>query len=138
MHIYVGGDEMKQYHSSPLPLSCSIDGLWGPVLSGVATLFLVLLYAVMDLGGFKIIFRPFQYMGMNAIILYTGSEFVPNVLSMMYRGNPSRPLYIVIQETLFTDPMGALPGSLVFALCHVGFWLLVGFLLWRKKIFVRL
>ena len=104
----------------------------------MATLFLVILYWVMDLLGWKLLFRPFQYMGMNAIILYTGSEFVPNVMSMIYRGNPSRPLYIIIQENLFTDPMGQLPGSVVFALCHVAFWLLVGYIMWRKKVFIRL
>ncbi|NHF59009.1 DUF1624 domain-containing protein [Flavobacteriaceae bacterium TP-CH-4] len=105
------------------------------VTAGWANLILALIYYLTDIKGihFGSIFR---YAGANAIILYFLSSFISKVMGMIQVGETS--LHGWLFDTIYVqDFMSMQLSSLLYALSVVGFYALLGYLLYQRKIFIK-
>jgi predicted acyltransferase len=122
-----------------LPLNKRV---WSPsyvmVTCGLASLLQALLMYLIDLdGGKKLftrhpsLFTPFRVFGVNALALYVSSELLAIVLGYF---NISEIVYAGISAVV---PL-AKPASLVYALYFVLLNYAIGYVLYRKKIYIKL
>lgn len=102
---------------------------------------LALCYWAIDVRGFRAWAQPFVVYGMNAIAVYVLSAFVGRILilwKVVGAGGEAVPLKSWIYQNLFASWAGPLNGSLAFAIAYVLFWLGVVWLLYRRRIFVKI
>tara|TARA_B110001450_G_scaffold253310_1_gene276523 strand:- start:870 stop:1958 length:1089 start_codon:yes stop_codon:yes gene_type:complete len=103
--------------------------------SGWGTLILAVIYYLTDLRNLKF-GAIFKYVGMNAITIYFLSSFVSKIfyLTKMGEGNIHSSLYnnIFVHDFL-SDKL----SSLLYALTVVCFYLLLGYIMYRRKIFIK-
>jgi predicted acyltransferase len=78
----------------------------------------------------------FQVFGKNPLFIYLLSELMVTVLYMIPVGTPSHSLFKWIYENIFIH-FGAYPGSLFFAIAYMLFCWFIGYLLDRRKIYIR-
>ncbi len=106
------------------------------VTAGWANIFLALIYFLTDVKGihFGSIFR---YMGSNAITLYFLSSFISKLFySINVREGMS--IHEWLFETIFRhDFLSGTMSSLLYGLSVVGFYLLLGLFMYRKRIFIK-
>jgi predicted acyltransferase len=108
---------------------------------GFASLFLGILYWIIDLKGYVKWTKPFRIFGMNPIFIYVLSEFLAISFWITAAKSPSGvPISITawIYNNLFMPLAGTYNGSLLYALTFTFFCWLAGLILFRKKIFIRL
>ena len=105
------------------------------VTAGWASSILGVLYYVLDVKK-KRIATIFKYVGANAIVIYVASSFITETFYLLSIGNTS--IHGWLYATFFT-PVIAIPklASLMYAVVVVLFYLFVGYMLYRKKIFVK-
>lgn len=127
-------------------------GIWFPINKGIWTSsyavftagaameFLALCYWLVDVKDYGKWFAPAVVFGMNAIAVYCLSEMLTSVLFACRIGTPgsSESLYTRLYEVLFLSWAGPINASLAFALAYVFFWYLGMFLLYRRRIFIRI
>jgi predicted acyltransferase len=81
-----------------------------------------------------------QVFGLNAITVFVASGIIGRLLILIKvnsaNGNPT-PLKNYLYETLFASWAGAMNGSLAFAILYVLLWLVPMWILYRKKIFIK-
>jgi len=109
--------------------------------AGLALCFLGVCYWLIDIKKYTAWAKPFVIFGANAIALYIGSEFLAVALSVIRVAGPdgnSIALQDWILNNLFLTWAMPVNASLAFAICIVLFWLLMMWLLYRKRIFIRL
>jgi predicted acyltransferase len=105
------------------------------VTSGWATVFLSVLYYIIDVKK-KSIGTIFKYVGSNAIVIYFASSFLSKTFYLTSVGETS--IHGWLYNTFFTSIISVDKlASLCYALAVVGFYLLVGYILYRKKIFIK-
>jgi predicted acyltransferase len=81
---------------------------------------------------------PLLVYGTNAIAVFVLSGLVTKMLARAHVGGPEGPsLYGAIYELLFRSWAGDYNGSLAFALAYVAFWLGAMWLLYRRRIFIK-
>lgn len=109
--------------------------------SGVALLFLGTIYWLADLEGYKKWTKPFVVYGTNALFVFVMSGLVAKLLYIIKFTNPdgeqisiSGWLWSQVFEPAFSDPKLA---SLSYALINVLFFWLLSWILYRKKIFIK-
>lgn len=127
-------------------------GLWFPInknlwsssyvvfTAGAALLFLGICYWLIDLKGYRKWAQPFIVFGSNAITVYVASGIVAdllNVIKVTGANGEQRALKQYLYENLFASWAGAMNGSLLFAISYVLLWLAPMWLLYRKKIFIK-
>jgi len=111
-------------------------------VGGIACCFLAVLIELIDIRGLKGWTKPFQVFGLNPLIIYVLSGLIVKIFFLVKWVNDSgdkRNIY----SWLFNDVYAAaLPNnlklaSLLFALSIVAFCWLFGYLLYRKKIIIK-
>ncbi|MFC4095720.1 acyltransferase family protein [Euzebyella saccharophila] len=105
------------------------------VTAGWANLILALIYYLTDVK--KIQFGTiFRYAGANAIVLYFLSSFISKLLGMIKMGETS--LHGWLFETIYVhDFMSLQMSSLLYGLTVVAFYCLLAYVLYQKKIFIK-
>ena len=106
------------------------------VTAGWANLFLALIYYMTDVRGIKF-GSIFRYAGSNAITVYFLSSLVTNIFYQV-QISPGTSLHEWLFQNLFVyDFMSLKFSSLLYALCVTSFYLLVAYVMYRKKIFIK-
>lgn len=111
-------------------------------MAGLALVALSFFYWSIELAGYRRWATPFVIFGMNSITIFVLSEVLDTLLRFIRLPQASTGSTISIRSWLFwtffmplTDPKTA---SLLFALGFVLFMLLIAWLMWRKRLFVKL
>ncbi|MBS7254419.1 acyltransferase family protein [Flavobacterium branchiicola] len=111
--------------------------------TGLATVFLTILYFVIDIADYKKGFKPFLIWGVNPMIVFFSSQIIPQALVMIQFQNPQNPeeqtnlldyLYRFWIAPFFTNPMTA---SLAGALVYVGIWTFILWIFYRNKLIFK-
>ena len=106
---------------------------------GLAVIFLAGLYWLIDLKGYKKWASPFTVVGTNAIALYVGSSLLGMTLNVVELdlGDTTQTLHERIFNTWFLpygEPMNA---SLMFSVVFLLVWLGLIWVMYRKRIFLK-
>ncbi|WP_242133866.1 acyltransferase family protein [Aestuariivivens marinum] len=105
------------------------------VTSGWGTLILSVIYYVTDERGIKF-GSIFKYVGMNAIIIYFLSSFISKTFYLTKIGDEN--IHSLIYNNVFVhDFINDKLSSLFYALCVVIFYLFLAYVLYRKKIIIK-
>lgn len=105
------------------------------VTAGWANLILALIYYVTDVKGIKF-GKIFRYAGANAIVLYFLSSFISKIMGMIKVGETS--LHGWLFDTVYThDFMPLQLSSLLYGLTVVSFYALLAYILYHRKIFIK-
>ena len=107
---------------------------------GLALQFLALCYWVIDIKGYRKWARPFEIFGVNAIALYVGAGIMAELLGVIKvtgADGTKVPLGFWIYDNLFTPWASPVNASLAFAIAFVLVWLGLMWILYRRKIFIK-
>ncbi len=105
------------------------------VTAGWANLVLALIYYLTDVKGIKF-GSVFRYAGANAIILYFLSSFISKIMGMIKVGETS--LHGRLFDTVYVhDFMSLQLSSLLYGLTVVAFYMLLAYVLYKKKVFIK-
>lgn len=108
--------------------------------AGAALLLLGICYWAIDVKGYRKWAKPFIIFGLNAITVFVASGIVGRLLILIKvngaNGNPIA-LKTYLYENWFVSWAGAMNGSLAFAIFYVLLWFVPVWLLYRKKIFIK-
>lgn len=102
---------------------------------GLALQFLGLCYWFIDIKGYRKWARPFEIFGVNAIALYVGAGLMADLFGVIRV--QGMPLGAWIYRHAFASWLTEINASLAFAIAFVLFWLLLMWLLWRRRIFIK-
>ena len=102
---------------------------------GLALQFLSLCYWLIDIQGYRRWAWPFVVFGMNAIALYVVAGIMADLLGVIKVGGDS--LGGWIYEHLFASWASPVNASLAFAICFVLVCLALMWILYRRRIFIR-
>jgi len=103
---------------------------------GLALQFLAVCYWLIDIKGYRRWAKPFEVFGMNAIALYVGAGIMADLLGVIkVHGNS---LGSWIYEKGFASWLSPVNASLAFAIAFVLFWLLLMWILYRRRIFLKI
>jgi predicted acyltransferase len=108
--------------------------------AGLALFFLGFCYWLIDLKGYQKWSKPFVIFGSNAIALYAGSAIMATVLDIFELSAPNGKT-ISLQETIFNYAFlsiaAPVTASLLYAVSFVLIWLFLMWILYRKRIFIK-
>lgn len=105
------------------------------VTSGWGALILAVIYYLTDVKGIKF-GGIFKYVGMNAITIYFLSSFVSKTFYMTKIGDTNIHSWLyntIFKYDFFSDKF----SSLLYALAVVAFYLVLGYVMYRRKIFIK-
>lgn len=111
--------------------------------TGLATVFLTILYYTIDIANYKKGFKPFLIWGVNPMIVFFTSQIIPQALVMIQFKNPHNPeeqinllsyLYNFGIAPFFSNPMTA---SLAGALIYVCIWTFILWIFYRNKLIFK-
>lgn len=106
------------------------------VTSGWATLILSVIYYLTDVLNWKF-GSIFKYVGSNAITIYFLSSFISKCFYLI-KVNPQQSIHSWLYNNIFVHSFLADKlSSLLYALTVVSFYLLLGYILYKKKIFIK-
>ncbi len=109
--------------------------------AGLALVFLSALFWLIDLKGYTRWSKPFLIFGTNAIALYVLSTIIGNTLTLVELSAPNDKT-VTLQERIFNDifmPLASpVNASLLYAISYVLIWLFLIWLLYRRRIFIKL
>lgn len=103
---------------------------------GLALQFLALCYWLIDIKGYRRWAKPFEIFGLNAIALYVGAGLMASLLGEIKVGETS--LGSWIYQHLFASWASPINASLAFAIAFVLVWLGLMWVLYRRKIFLKI
>lgn len=106
------------------------------VTSGWANIFLALIYYLSDVKGVKF-GSIFKYAGANAITVYFLSSFVSKLFYMIKVDNETSVHGWLFQNIYVHDFMAMELSSLLYGLTVVGFYILLAYIMYQKKIFIK-
>jgi predicted acyltransferase len=110
--------------------------------SGLAMIFLAVLLWLIDIRGKRKWAYPFVVFGMNSLLLYILSGlWVKSYVYFIKITAPDGSVvngYKWLYDQLFVPVAGHLNGSLLFAITHVFIFWIILFLLYRKRIFIKI
>jgi predicted acyltransferase len=107
---------------------------------GLALHFLGFCYWVIDIKGYRRWAKPFEIFGVNAIALYVGAGIMAELLGVIGLRRADGiwvPLKTWIYENLFASWASPINASLAFAISFVLVWLGLMWILYRRKIFIK-
>lgn len=107
--------------------------------SGVALIFLSLIYWLADVKGYTGWGKPFYIYGANALFVFVLSGFVAKLSYAISwtSGGQAVTLKNWIYNTFFTPVLSPYNASLAFALCNVLLFWALAWLLYRRRIYIK-
>jgi predicted acyltransferase len=105
---------------------------------GAASLLLGAMFWLMEVKGWKGWARPFIVYGMNAIAVFVASGLLAKLMGIVRVGDGAQSLKGWLFENLFASWAGPLNGSLAFALSYVLFWLALMWVMYRRRLFIKI
>lgn len=161
---YLVGVFIKNTGKSKVPAKLALYGfiatvagrLWGFVLpinkplwtssyvlytAGLAAMFFAMLIFVIDIKGYKKWTSFFVVFGVNPLFIYALSGLWARTLSLLVKietadGTMMRGSTWIYQN-IFVPIAGNMNGSLLYALTHIFFFWLIGYILYKKRIFIK-
>ncbi len=103
--------------------------------SGLAMQYLGLCYFFIDMQGIKKWATPFLAFGSNAIVVFAGSSYVAATLALAQIGDTS--IKNILYQNLFLSWLSDYNASFFYSFTYMVLWGIVAFILYRKKIFIR-
>ena len=138
-------------------LACIIAGwIWNPIFpfnkslwtssyvlftGGLAMQFLALCYWLIDMKSYRRWAKPFVVFGVNAIALFVGSGLMARLLGLIKvsRGDATRiALKTWIYDRFFLSWAPPYSASLMFAIVFILLWLGLMWILYKRKIFIKI
>jgi predicted acyltransferase len=109
--------------------------------AGLAALFLALLVFIIDIKGYKKWTSFFVVFGVNPLFIYALSGLWARTLSMLIKFETADGSVVRgstwIYQNIFVPVAGNMNGSLLYALTHIFFFWLIGYILYKKRIFIK-
>jgi predicted acyltransferase len=109
--------------------------------SGLALLTLGACYWLIDVKGNRRWAKPFVIFGVNALALFAFSGVMARLLGMIRVAGPEAGKDITLQQwifgNLFLSWASPVNASLAYAICFIMFWLFLMWLLYRKRIYIK-
>lgn len=108
--------------------------------SGVALCFLGFCYWLIDIKGYKKWTKPFVIFGVNALALFVFSGVLSRLLGIIKVSNAEGKQVSLqgwIFENLFLSVAEPINASLMFAISYIFLWLFLMWLLYRKRIYIK-
>lgn len=102
---------------------------------GLALQFLGLCYWLIDIKGYRRWAKPFEVLGMNAIALYVGAGLMAETFGLIRIGGV--PLGAWIYRNAFASWLAPMNASLAFAIAFVLVWLGLMWILYNRRIFIK-
>lgn len=128
-----------------LSYGCPISKkIWSPtfvlVTCGLASSFLALLVWIIDVKGYTKWSRFFESFGVNPLFIYVMGAVLSILLGSITftYGGETISLHGYIYNVLLRPWLGVYPGSLVFALLFVTLNWCIGYVLYKKKIYIKI
>lgn len=128
-----------------LSYGCPISKkIWSPtfvlVTCGLASSFLALLVWIIDVKGYTKWSRFFESFGVNPLFIYVMGAVLSILLGSITftYGGETISLHGYIYNVLLRPWLGDYPGSLVFALLFVTLNWCIGYILYKKKIYIKI
>ena len=108
--------------------------------SGLALQFLALLYWLIDIKDYKKWTKPFVVFGVNAIVLFVGTGVMARLMGLIKLpwGAAQISLQGWIFNKLFLTWASPINASLAFAICFILLWLGLMWILYSRKIFIKI
>lgn len=109
--------------------------------AGMGGLLFGLFYWAIDVRGWKAWSEPFVIYGLNAIAVFVASGLLTKTLvrwRVPAADGGTTSAYNWIYENLFASWAGPLNGSLAFAVSYILFWLAIMWVLYRRRIFIKI
>jgi predicted acyltransferase len=107
---------------------------------GLATLILTLCYWLIDIHKQDKFTMPFVAYGKNAITVFFLSGLLPRTLNMINltaADGTKKGVLTVLYESYFSPFFSPVNASLVWAITEVIFWFVILYIMYRKKVFIR-
>jgi predicted acyltransferase len=106
---------------------------------GLALEFLALCYWLIDIRKYQRWTKPFVVFGVNAIALYVGSGLMARLMELIKLpwGEGTISLQDWIFEKLFLSWASPINASLAYAICFISVWLGLMWILYSRKIFIK-
>lgn len=108
--------------------------------AGLALCFLGFCYWLIDIKNYQKWAKPFVVFGSNALALYVGAELFAKCLYLIEvtgkNGEPI-PLQAHIFETIFLPLASPVNASLMYAVSFILLWLFIMWVLYKKKIYIK-
>ena len=108
--------------------------------SGLALLTLGFCYFLIDIKGYKRWAKPFVIFGVNALALFVFSGILARLMGMIKLAGPEGK-EITLQQWIFTNIylslFSPINASLAYAVTYILFWLFLMWLLYRRRIFIK-
>ena len=108
--------------------------------SGLALCFLGFCYWLIDIKNYKKWTKPFVIFGVNALALFVFSGLLAKILGIvkvLSAEGKEISLQRWIFESVFLPVASPMNGSLMYALSYIFLWLFLMWLLYRKRIFIK-
>ena len=102
---------------------------------GLALQFLAFCYWLIDIKGYRRWSKPFEVFGMNAIALYVGAGLMAELFGVIQIQGV--PLGAWIYRNAFASWASPINASLAFAISFVLVWLVLMWILYRRRIFIK-
>jgi predicted acyltransferase len=107
--------------------------------AGLALCFLAFCYWLIDIKGYKKWTPPFVIFGVNALALFVGSGLMARLLGIIKvpGGEGTISLQKYIFENIYLAAASPINASLLYAISFILLWLFLMWLLYRKKIYIK-
>lgn len=110
--------------------------------AGLALCFFAFCYWLIDIKGYRKWTTPFVIFGVNALALFVGSGIMARILSLIKISTDAEGKSISLQQWIFNNvflPFASpINASLMYAVCFILIWLFLMWLLYRKRIFIKI
>jgi predicted acyltransferase len=109
--------------------------------SGLALQFLALCYWLIDIKGYKAWTKPFVIFGVNAIVLFVGTGVMGRLMGLIKvpkADGGRQSIHGYMYDHAFASWLPPKPASLAFAISFILLWLFLMWLLYRKRIFIKI
>jgi len=110
-------------------------------MAGLSLCFLGFCYWLIDIKGYRKWAKPFVIFGVNALALFVGSGLLGKTMNLI-KFSAADGKTISLQGTIFNNiflPFAApVNASLMYALSYILLWLFLMWLLYRKRIFIKI
>lgn len=104
---------------------------------GLATLGLALLYWIIDVQGYKRFTKPFVVYGVNAIFVFSFSVILVRSMNLIRITDKHITISQYIFQNLFKPYFSPVNASLAWAICFNLFFLVILWVMYEKKIFLK-
>jgi predicted acyltransferase len=107
---------------------------------GLALQFLALCYWLIDIKGYRAWAKPFVIFGVNALVLFVGSGIMARLLTLIKISRPDgsrQALQSHVYNQAFASWLSPKNASLAFAIAFILLWLFLMWLLYRKRVIIK-